>query len=69
MSGLTGLSCPVTIIATRSGLLEPSRTAATHMDVSLTERMDVTAPVFEAHAKEMAAAIGEAVRDLALGTE
>ncbi|GLQ19582.1 alpha/beta fold hydrolase [Algimonas porphyrae] len=68
-AGLANLPCPVRIIATRSGLLEPSRAAASAIDVSLTERMDVSAPVFEAHAREMAAAIGEAVQMICSGTE
>lgn len=67
--GLSDLSCPVEMIATHSGLLEPTRQAAAAIGASLTERMDVGAPVFEAHAKEMAASIAKAVQTIRMGTE
>ena len=59
-TGLSDLSCPLTIIATQSSLFEPTRAAARALGASLTERMDVTAPVFETHPKEMAAEITKA---------
>jgi len=62
VSGLLGLTCPVHLIATQSSLLEPTRLAAATMGVSLTERIDITAPVFEKHPQEMAAAIQDAIR-------
>lgn len=56
------IPCSVSVIATQSNLLDPTRNAAKALGVSLTERMDVTAPVFEAHAKEMAAEILSAIK-------
>lgn len=64
MDGLADLPCGVSMIATKSGLLAPTRAAAATINVSLSERMDVTAPVFEAHAKEMAEEIKKAVGEL-----
>ena len=66
-SGLSGLTSPVHVIATQSSLLDNSRTAAAQMGVSLTERMDVTAPVFEAHAKEMASELRAAIELMGTG--
>ena len=60
-AGLRDLPCPVRVIATQSGLLEPTRAAAIAMGAPLTERMDVSAPVFEAHAQAMAQTIREAL--------
>lgn len=60
--GFLEIPCPVSVLATQSGLLEPTRLAAKALGVSLTERMDVTAPVFETHAKEMAAEILSAIK-------
>lgn len=60
--GFLDIPCPISVIATQSGLLEPTRLAAKALGVSLTERMDVTAPVFETHAKEMAAEILSAIK-------
>ena len=65
--GLSDLACPVHVIATKSNLLDNSRVAAEQMRVSLTERMDVSAPVFEAHPKEMASEIRTAIESM--GTE
>ena len=56
-TGLFELSCPVEVIATQSTLLDNSRKAAQQMNAPLTERMDLSAPVFDAHAKEMGAEI------------
>lgn len=48
----------VSIIATQSGLLEPSRNAAKSLpDAAWTEVLDITAPAFEAHSDAMAKAI------------
>lgn len=60
-AGLRDLPYPVRFIATQSSLLDLTRQAAADMNAALTERMDIGAPVFEAHAKEMAAEIGRAV--------
>lgn len=52
------LTRPVNIIATQSGLLEPSRKAAKVLpNAMLVERLDITAPVFEAHAEAISDAI------------
>ncbi|MEL6686589.1 MAG: hypothetical protein AAFP97_03100, partial [Pseudomonadota bacterium] len=59
--GLFDLTCSVEVIATQSSLLENSRNAADQMNAPLTERMDVSAPVFDAYAKEMAAEIQNAI--------
>ncbi|MEM7728885.1 MAG: hypothetical protein AAF311_06370 [Pseudomonadota bacterium] len=64
---LTGLPCSVRLIATASTLQEPTRRAAAAMGAPLTQRIDVTAPVFEAHGDDMAAEIENAVRDMGNG--
>lgn len=52
------LEHPVTVIATQSGLLEPSRKAAEVLpNANLIEMLDITAPVFEAHSEAIAKAI------------
>jgi len=52
------LQHPLTIIATTSSLLEPSRkTAETVQQAELIEILDITSPVFEAHSKKLAPAI------------
>lgn len=64
MERLTALPCPIQVIATKSALLEPTRAAAKAIDASLSERMDVGAPVFEAHAEDMGAEILKAARKI-----
>lgn len=52
------LSQPVSLIATQSGLLEPTRKAAQALpEARLTERLDIKSAVFETHAEDIAAAI------------
>jgi pimeloyl-ACP methyl ester carboxylesterase len=61
---LRDLPCPVRVIATNGSLSELSAQAAAGMGAPLTERMDMSSPVFEAHAEEMAAEILRAVQTL-----
>jgi len=52
------LTHPVTVIATTSGLLEPSRKTAKHIEqAELVEILEITSPVFEAHSDKLAPAI------------
>jgi len=49
------LQHPLTIIATTSGLLEPSRKAASDVSrAELVECLEITSPVFEAHSDKLA---------------
>ncbi|MGB3457401.1 MAG: alpha/beta hydrolase [Litorimonas sp.] len=65
---LRNVAAPTRVIATQSSLHGPSRLAATMMDCPLTERIDVSAPVFEAYPEEMAAEIGRATASFSIAT-
>lgn len=58
------LAHPLTVIATTSGLLEPSRKTAEYVtQADLVEMLDITAPAFEAHSAKLAPAILAALKD------
>lgn len=52
------VGAPATVVATQSALLDPSRAAARALrNARLVERLDITRPVFEKHADDIAAEI------------